>query len=119
MTTAMVNVGYNVFDSNFDGASYYITGVTDDGTNLTASSFTYDASTGKALSGTAINGGHIDSVYYDIDLTLNDVGTYGGSYTQQNYWPTSDVNTKIYMLDIPKRVIVGNAIRVQAEGYDK
>ena len=39
--------------------------------------------------------------YYDIDLTRNDPGTYGGPYSWDNYWNTNNGRARIYELDAP------------------
>jgi hypothetical protein len=39
--------------------------------------------------------------YYDINLTRNDPGTYGGPYSWDNYWNTNNGKARIYELDAP------------------
>ena len=117
MSAGLVNVGYNHFNSGYD-ASYFIYNVSDDGTNVTNSSFSVDANTGLAT-GSVINAGHPDEIYYDIDLTRNDVGCYGGSFTFSNFSLAGEISGRVYYIDMPRRVISGNAIRIKAESYDK
>lgn len=49
------------------------------------------------------NMGELGVKYYDIDLTRNDIGTYGGPYSIDNYWDTDSTNGKarIFGLDMP------------------
>lgn len=117
MGSGLVNVGYNYFNSGFD-ASYFIYGISDDGTNVLNSSFSVDNGTGLAT-GSIVNAGHPDEIYYDIDLTRNDVGCYGGSFTFNNYTLAGEISGRVYYIEMPRRVISGNAIRIKAESYDK
>ena len=39
--------------------------------------------------------------YYDIDLTRNDLGTFGGPYSWDNYWNTNNGRARIYELEAP------------------
>ncbi|PKP00996.1 MAG: hypothetical protein CVU11_16505 [Bacteroidetes bacterium HGW-Bacteroidetes-6] len=117
MSNGIVFISYNYFDSGF---SYYINGATDDGTNSTSVSFTIDITTGQPTSGSYANLGHPDMMYYDLDLTRNDVGCYGGSLSARNFFPTGDANhNRVYMLSLPSSVYSGNPIRVKAESFDK
>lgn len=119
MENGLVNVGYNMFDNGFDEGRY-IDGVNDDGTNITSADFVFDTDTGEPTSGDYLNAGHPDSIYYDLNLTRNDIGCYGASNSHTNYFITGDLNNnRVFLLNIPKRVITGNPIRVEAEGFDK
>lgn len=117
MGSGLVNVGYNHFNSGFD-ASYFVYGINDDGTNVLNSSFSVDNATGLAT-GSIVNAGHPDEIYYDIDLTRNDVGCYGGSFTFNNFTLAGEISGRVYYIEMPRRVISGNAIRIKAESYDK
>lgn len=117
MGAGLINNGYNHFSSGFD-ASYFIYNISDDGTNSLNSSFSVDVNSGVAT-GSVINAGHPDEIYYDIDLTRNDVGCYGGSFTFSNFSTVSEVSGRVYYIDMPRRVISGNPIRIKAESYDK
>lgn len=117
MENGIVYTSYNYFDAGFD---YYLYSFTNDGTNVTGASFTIDAVSGQPSSGTYANVGHPDNIYYDLDLTRNDVGCYGGSYSAINYFPIGDSNNaRVFDLKIPRAVYSGNPIRVEAEGFDK
>ena len=67
----------------------------------------FNSSTGKATSGVAINAGANLVDYYDIDMTRNDIGTYGGPYSWDNYWNTASGSARIYNLDLPFEVWSG------------
>jgi hypothetical protein len=97
------------------------TGMTNDGTNQAATNTTLNADglNTNALSNT-INGGTPDSAYADINLTRNDVGCYGGSYTLDNFFPiTASDWARVILVTAPRRVLVNGTIQVKATGYDK
>lgn len=96
-------------------------GFTNDGTNIaqTNTVLNSDGLNTNALSNT-INGGNPDSAYVDINLTRNDVGCYGGSYTFQNFFPiTSNDWARVMLVTAPRRVMVNGTISVKAVGFDK
>ena len=40
--------------------------------------------------------------YFDIDMTRNDIGTYGGPHSMDNYWDTTSLGVaRIFGLDMP------------------
>jgi len=111
------NVSYNYFDDGFD---QFLWVVTNDGTNLENQTFTIDAVTGEPTSGTYVDLGHPDLIYYDHDLTRNNLGCFGGSNSMDNYFITGDANNnRVYLINMPKSVFTGAPIRVEAESFDK
>jgi hypothetical protein len=103
------------------GTSGYWTGFTNDGTNAALLNTTIDAN-GKItnLASNAINGGTPDSAYVDINLTRNDCGAYGGSFTLDNFFPQSSNDwSRVFFVQAPRRVMVNGTINVRADGYDK
>lgn len=109
------NVSYNHFETGINTAIF---GFVDDGSNVNPSTFTVTG-TGEVTTGNPVNGGHPDSTHYDIDLTRNNCGAYGGSFTMNNFFPTTDLNARVYYIDIPRRVIIGGNMNVKAESFDK
>lgn len=111
-----------VFNAHYNYATNFNwTGVTNDGTNQTATSTTLNAEglVSNPLSNT-INGGTPDSAYADINLTRNDAGCYGGSFTLDNFFPiTASDWARVFMVIAPRRVMVNGAINVKASGFDK
>lgn len=109
------NVHYN-YATNFN-----FNGVTNDGTNTTATNTTVntDGAITNVLSN-AINGGSPDAFYDDINLSRNDAGCYGGSYTLDNFFPfTAGDWARVLLVSAPRRVLVNGTISVKAVGYDK
>jgi len=102
----------------FGNVTTPLTGITDDGTNNLNSNATIDNDGKLAALSDAIDGGNPDSTYYDINLTRNDVGAYGGSFTLDNFFPITG-SARVYFIQAPRRVIIGNTINVKAEAFDR
>lgn len=92
---------YNVYS----GFSDYPSGLDN---NITyADNITIDIETGKITAGSGIDQGKPGAPYMDLDLTTNDVGTYGGPYSWENYWENTNGATgraRVYLLDIPANI---------------
>ncbi|TVR36901.1 MAG: hypothetical protein EA392_14355 [Cryomorphaceae bacterium] len=67
----------------------------------------------------AIDGGNPAPLFYDIDLTPNDAGCWGGSYTQQNFFPLHTGVTRVYNVIYPFNVRAGNTMNVKAFSFDR
>lgn len=64
-----------------------------------------------------VDAGHPGQDFFDIDLTINDVGVNGGSFSQLNYaTPNPETLPQVFFVNIPRRVTTGTAIDVQAIG---
>lgn len=100
------------------GQDLPLSGFTQNGTNVVAS-FTMDAE-GKPSSG-ATDIGNPSVFYNDLNLSRNDAGAYGGSYTLDNYFPATTTNgsPRVYMIRMPRAIFQGANIRIEADGYDK
>ncbi len=97
------------------------TGITNDGTNQTATNVTLNTE-GLNTNGTSniINGGNPDAAFDDTNLTRNDVGCYGGSFTLNNFFPFSSSDwSGVILVTTPRRVLVNGTIDVKAVGFDK
>ena len=63
-----------------------------------------------------INKGIPSIDHYDIDMTINDRGTYGGPYSIDNYINNTNGKARIYELDIPFEIWSGQTPTVKAKG---
>jgi hypothetical protein len=115
-----LTVSYNHVSSGFN-ASYYISGFTNDGTNVLGGVNTIDNNTGIAQTGPALNGGNPDSTHVDLDLTRNDVGTGGGSYKFTNFHPMANLGAgaRTTFMIAPRRIVVGQTFNIKGDGFDK
>jgi len=68
---------------------------------------------------TSIDSGNPNHKYYDIDLTLNDVGKMGGPYSQLNYTAFNPNNSRAFIFDLemPVDLFPGQDVEIQAKGY--
>jgi hypothetical protein len=68
---------------------------------------------------TSIDSGNPNHKYYDINLTLNDVGKMGGPYSQLNYTATNSNNSRAFIFDIemPVDLFPGQNVEIKAKGY--
>ena len=73
-----------------------------------------DAS-GRGTSAIQIDKGSPSLQYYDIDMTRNDIGTFGGPYSLDNYTATGTGNARVYDLNMPFEIWSGQTPQVEAE----
>lgn len=57
--------------------------------------------------GDNVNAGVADTSYIDIDLTVNDIGPHGGSFTWANFWTGEVQKPHIYFLNTPRIIFNG------------
>lgn len=113
------NTGPIGLSFNYMNDPLTITGITNNGTNKTNSNTVLNSTTGKPNAGSdAINGGSSDEAYYDIDLTRNDAGAYGGSFTLDNYFPITG-SARVYHVQAPRKVTLGTNIEIKASSFDR
>lgn len=67
----------------------------------------------------AIDGGNPAPLFFDLDLTQNDAGCYGGSFTQDNFFPLHTGAARVYNVVYPFNVRVGNTMNVKAFSFDR
>jgi len=127
VVATMYNYAYSansngLFDIHYNYATNFNWNAnTNDGTNQTATNVTLN-SDGLCTNATSntINGGNPDAAYDDLNLTRNDAGCYGGSFSLANFHPiVSNDWTRVIMLNAPRRVMVNGTINIQATGFDK
>lgn len=72
-----------------------------------------------AGSSNSTNSGHPNHKYYDIDLTRNDLGKFGGPYSQQNYNASNPNNSRAFIFDLemPVDLFPGQDVEIKAKGY--
>jgi hypothetical protein len=71
---------------------------------------------GKPTNYLGVNQGSPALQFYDIDLTRNDMGTYGGPYSIDNYWNTATGRARVYDLNMPFEIWNGSTPSIKAEG---
>lgn len=88
------------------------------GCNVINSNTTLDAAGRPQVGSDAINGGSPDFSYYDLNLTVGDAGAYGGSLSQDNFFPITG-STRVFYLAAPRRVNVSGTINIKADSFDR
>ncbi|MDZ4752333.1 MAG: hypothetical protein SGI87_12005 [Flavobacteriales bacterium] len=116
-SAAQVNAYYNFVDSAFD---FEMSGsFTFSGNNVINTTFTVNTNGTLPVGNPGINAGNPAQPYYDLDLTMGDVGAYGGSYTLTNFFPQFTGSSKVYFVKFPFNVRQGSTLSVKAFGYDR
>jgi hypothetical protein len=119
IAVAAYNLNNFVSYNHVEATNALGTSILDDGTNDLGGGNTIDGATGNVTSGNAIDGGHPDAAYTDLDLTTNDAGCYGGSYSKSNFDAMVGLTgCKTTFLIAPRRVLVGQTIDIEGEGFD-
>ena len=106
--------------ASYNFMSYGLTmeGIVDNGTNNLNSNTTLDSEGRPTVGSDAINGGSPDYSMYDIDLTRNDVGAYGGSFTLDNFFPVTG-SARVFFVKAPRVVLQGGLFNIKAEAFDR
>ncbi len=68
-----------------------------------------------------VNTGNASNAYLDLDLSRNDIGCYGGSYSLTNFLPimNNPESSRVNYVTAPRIVPQGGTVNVQAIGFDK
>ncbi len=87
--------------------------------NVLASPTWLSQSTGEPVNGSPlIDAGNTDPRYLDLDLTVNDVGCYGGSNSRANF-TTSMGSAVVGFMNAPRVVSQGEPVNISATGFDR
>lgn len=93
--------------------------VSQTGNVLGGGSYVHDAITGECLAPECINLGSPATDYTDLDLTRNNVGTGGGSYNFNNFWPNQSGGARVYLVKTPRTVVQSSTINAKADSFDR
>jgi hypothetical protein len=74
---------------------------------------------GACTDASCINTGHPGTDHTDHDLTRNDVGTAGGSFNLNNFWPNQTGSARVYLVKTPRTVVQSSTINAKADSYDR
>lgn len=78
-----------------------------------------NALTGAPINGSvAINAGDPDAMHTDLDLTRNDAGCFGGSFSRDNFDEPLPSSASIVIMNVPRRTQAAAMIPITAEGID-
>lgn len=93
-----------------------LSGIVNNGTNASSSLFSVGAN--GTISATLLDLGHPSIAYFDHDLTRNNPGCYGGSYSMTNYYPQTN-NPRVIHVATPSVILQGNTFNLTGEGFDR
>ena len=79
------------------------------------SNFNYD-DYGRSVDPRIVNSGSPSIQHYDIDMTINDLGTYGGPHSIDNYINTTNGKARIFDLNMPFEIWTGQTPTITAKG---
>jgi hypothetical protein len=117
---AFVTVEWNVhrfFNAGLSNASAAAVSYT--GNVAAGSSFNPNDVTGECTAPECINLGSPATDYTDLDLTRNNVGTAGGSYNFNNFWPNQSGGARVYLVKTPRTVVQSSTINAKADSFDR
>lgn len=87
--------------------------------NLQGDYYSMNSSTGQPVPlSSFINAGDPDPRYLDLDLTVNDVGCYGGSNSRANF-TTPMGGAVVGFMQAPRVVAQGESVNINAVGFDR
>jgi hypothetical protein len=87
--------------------------------NLTTADAAINTSTGQPVGGSPlIDAGDPDPRYLDLDLTVNDVGCYGGSHSRENF-TTPMGSAVVGFMQAPRVVAQGEPVNISVTGFDR
>lgn len=117
VTSSIANVYNNMCEASLTISG---SGAANQAQNTSNASLTYNDNT-YTVSGANVNAGLPTDDFRDLDLSLNDVGNFGGSNSWANYWPTAVGNKpQINYLNTPRKILSGTTtITAKASGYSK
>ena len=108
-------VAYNFIDNIF---SSQVSGPPTVNLNNTVVSLALNAN-GSTQSSVGLNGGNPGVQFYDTDLTVNDAGCYGGSYTLNNFFPQFTGAANTWLTNYQFNVRTGNTLSIKASSFDR
>jgi hypothetical protein len=108
-TTLTYNMYYNAYGS----------GTTPSATlaNFSNTAATYNVNAdGSSSSAVTVNAGNPLNDYLDLDLSRNDIGCFGGSYSRENFWPMVNTqSSRVIYVTTPRVVNQGKVVRTRHE----
>ncbi|MFN8395275.1 MAG: hypothetical protein U0176_11555 [Bacteroidia bacterium] len=119
-TGTFVSLNYNVYrnwGSGLTNASGVTVSMT--GNALGGVSFNSNDVSGQCTAPECVNLGSPSTDYTDLDLSRNDVGTAGGSYNFNNFWPNQTGGARVYLVKTPRTVVQSSTINAKADSYDR
>jgi hypothetical protein len=75
---------------------------------------------GSSSSAVTVNAGNPLNDYLDLDLSRNDIGCFGGSYSRENFWPMVNTqSSRVLYVTTPRVVNQGGTVNMTGTGIDE
>ncbi len=112
-TTLSYNMYYNQYTSGTTPSSTLA--------NFSSSAATYSVNAdGSSSSAVTVNAGNPLNDYLDLDLSRNDIGCFGGSYSRENFWPMVNTqSSRVIYVTTPRVVNQGGTVNMTGTGIDE
>ena len=111
-----LTVAYNYVDNAFSST---IAGTITVNLNNTVNTAISLNANGSTVGSIGANSGNPGTQFYDTDLTLNDVGCYGGSYTLNNFFPQFTGAATTWLTNYQFTLRTVNTLSIKANSYDR
>ncbi len=117
-SNAQTNAYYNYIHNNFSGTNSHISGTFTVSTPNSAGALSL-TSDGNISGSGGVDAGNPSNVFFDLNLTRNDCGAYGGSYSLANYRPLHYGSSRVFFVKYPFNIRQGTTLSIEADGYDR
>ena len=110
----------NAYNNLASGSTFDTSPINISSNNTGSNSLTFNSTT-YTVTGANVNAGLPTDEFRDLDLSVNDIGNFGGSNSWENYWPTGVGNKpQVNYLNTPRRIFTGTTtMTAKASGYSK
>lgn len=114
---ANTTLTYNMFHNMFTGGTAPSTTLG----NFSSSAASYNVNAdGSSSSAVTVNAGNPLNDYLDLDLSRNDIGCFGGSYSRENFWPMVNTqSSRVIFVTTPRVVNQGGTVNMTGTGIDE
>lgn len=113
-TTTSVSIYYNHM-----APTGTLMGISNNGTNDLSSNTTFNTTTAVLNTGSeAINGGNPGPHYFDLNLSVNDAGARGGSFSLENFHPITGA-ARVYFVKAPRSLPQNYQLNLRAYSFDR
>lgn len=114
-SSVLIDASYNYINTGITG----VANIVNNGTNPVGNmiSFLNTTTWNQNAGSPAIDGGNPDAAHTDLDLSPNDAGVFGGSFSFENFY--NGGATSVGVVLAPRRVLSGQTISIEASGFDR
>jgi hypothetical protein len=109
---------YNMFYNPYNGSATTISSSLNNFSHTAA--ITHVSADGSNSNVVTVDAGNPMNSYLDLDLSRNNIGCWGGSYSMQNFFPlVNGQSSRVNYVSTPRVVNLGGTVNVTAIGIDE